>query len=178
MKRLLGLLLAVFVSVTFCLATKTFAQQSAEAEVLNRYVGTWKSDAVFKTSQWFPEGKRWVESSDIQWILNGHLQQIIASKGEEETDLRIQRYNEKSKRYEMWNIHASGDSSYWVGSWNEESKTMAWKYVDFGSGFTGKIVDQFTGEGKGITSVVMEDVHGKVLLDGQIQHTRTEKPTK
>ena len=178
MKRLLSVLVLLATSL---IATAAFAQKSAEVEVLNRYVGTWKSDVVFKPSQWFPEGKRLVESNDIQWILDGHLQQA-ESYSDEGPNLAIQRYNKKDKRYERWEIYASGfasgKSSYWVGSWNEESTSMTWKLVDFGSGFTGKIVEQFTGEGKGITSIVMKDVHGNFLLDGQIEHRRTKQPTK
>ncbi len=168
------LLIVWVVLATSLLTNVAFAQKSAEAEVLNHYVGTWKADCVFKPSQWFPEGKRWVETNDFQWILDGHLQQMVTTKDGEETDLRIRRYNEKSKRYEMWSIHASDNSSYWVGSWDEDSKAMTWKFVDFGSGFTGKMVTQITGEGKGETSLIMQDVHGKALFDGQIQHTRTK----
>ncbi|WP_455379944.1 hypothetical protein [Acidihalobacter prosperus] len=174
MKRLLLLV----VLATSLIATIAYAQKLAEAEILNQYVGTWKSDVAFKPSQWFPEGTLWIETNDIQWILDDHLQQMVTSKDEEETNLRIQRYNEKSNRYELWNIPASGDASYWVGSWDEESKTMTWKYVDFGSGFTGKMMDRLTGEGKGITLIFMEDVHGNVLLDGKIEHTRIKEPTK
>ena len=170
MKRLMMVLAVVATSL---IATAAFAQKSPEAEVLNGYVGSWKSHVVFKPSQWFPEGKRWVESNEIRWILDGHLQQI-ESYSDEEKNLQIQRSNEKSKRYERWDINVSGDASYWVGSWNEESKSMTWKYVDFGSGFTGKIVDRSIAEGKAMTSLFLEDVHGNVLLDGQIEHTRTK----
>ena len=72
--------LFVVLGVVLCSATLTacvsFAQKTPEAEVLNHYVGTWKSEAVYKPSKWFPEGKRWVGTVDTKWILDGNLQQM------------------------------------------------------------------------------------------------------
>jgi hypothetical protein len=176
--------LFVVLGVVLCSATLTacvsIAQKATEAEVLNHYVGTWKSEAVYKPSKWFPEGKRWVGTSDVnvKWILDGNLQQIEIYNDVEQI-LFIQRYNQKTNRYERWDIHASGISSYWLGSYNEEAKSMTWKYVDFGSGSSGTIVDQFS-EGKVNTSIIwrqqvfFKDVHGNVLLDGVIERRRTE----
>ena len=176
MTRLLGML-AVLVFVAPCIATEEAAQQSDESEVLNRYLGTWTSDTVFKPSKLFPEGKSSTRSNEFQWILDGKLQQTVGYFDEDQY-LRIQRYNEKRKMYEMWIIHASGDASYWVGSWNDESMNMTWKYVDFGSGITGTMVDHVTSEGKGLTSLVLKDVHENLLLDGQIESRRTKQPTE
>ncbi len=52
--------------------------------------------------------------------------------------------------------------------------SVIWKYADFGAGFTGTVVDQSTGEGQATTSMVLKDVHGNLLLDGQIERRRTE----
>ena len=179
MKRLL---IGLVVLAAALMGNAAFAQKSPEAEVLNHYVGTWKSEAVFKPSKWLPEGKRFVETSHVKWILDGNLQQIELYNDVEQI-LLIQRYNQKTNRYERWVIHASEDSSYWLGSYNEEAKSMTWKYVDFGSGLSGTIVDQFS-EGKVTTSIIwrqqvfLKDVHGNVLLDGVIERRRTEQPAE
>jgi len=55
---------------------------------------------------------------------------------------------------------------------------MAWKYVDFGVGIKGKIVDHFTGDGKWHQTVILEDKKENVLLDIQVEHRRTEQQTK
>ncbi len=174
MKRLL---IGLVIVATALMAAIAFAHDSPEAEALKYYVGTWESNAVFKPSKWFPEGKRWVESNNIQLILDGHLLRI-ESYSDVGQSLAIQRYNEKTERYERWDIDASGDSSYWVGTADEESMSVTWKYVDFGAGFTGTVVDQSTGEGRSTTSVLLKDVHGNLLLDGQIERRRTEQPSK
>ena len=73
----------------------------------------------------------------------------------------------------MWAFDASGSTSYWQGSWNNESAIMTWKYVDFGVGITGKIVDQFTNKGMWQTTLVMKDKKGNLLLD-----VHTKRQTK
>jgi hypothetical protein len=178
MRNFSGTLLLVFAAITLSMTVESSAQQSAEAEILNRYIGSWRTEVFLKPSQWFPEGKRWVETNDIRWMLDGHLQQMVTSRDGKETDLRIQRYNPKTKRYETWIIHSSGDASYWVGSWNAQSETMNWKYVDFGNGVTGRMSDGSGKDGKGVTSILMEDVHGNVLLDGKIENTPMKDPTE
>jgi len=74
---LIGLVvLAAALIVATCKHLSPSLQKSPEAEVLNHYVGTWKSEAVFKPSKWLPEGKRWVGTVDTKWILDGNLQQM------------------------------------------------------------------------------------------------------
>ena len=153
-----------------------FAQKPPEAEVLNHYVGTWKSEGVVKPSKWFPEGKRWVGTHDTKWILDGNLQQMEIIFSDLVQILVIQRYNQKTNRYERWKIDSWGDSSYWLGSPNEEAKSMTWEYAVPGLGLSGTMVHQFS-EGKAITvRMLMEDVHGNVLVDGVIEAKRTEQP--
>ncbi|PSW06174.1 hypothetical protein [Photobacterium lipolyticum] len=166
--------LVVLVFASLLMTTAASAQQSAEDELLNNWLGNWKSTVVFKQSEWFPEGKTWVESNDIQWNLDGHLQQIV-TLSDEEKHLTIQRYNKRIKRYERWVIHASGDSSYWIGTWDEKSTSMNWEYMDFGTGFTGTMVESSAGEGKSQTTLIMKDKYGNVLLDGRIERVRTEQ---
>ena len=173
MKRLFSVLVVVLSSTTLATCI-SFAQESSETEVLNRWLGTWKSDVSCKPSQLLPEGRRWAETNDSRWILDGHVQQI-EHFSDEDPILRLHRYNKKSARYEMWNIHASGDSSYWVGSWNEKTMSMTWNYVDFGVGITGQLVERFIAEDKYLISIGMKDVHGESFLDCHIERTRTKQ---
>jgi hypothetical protein len=65
-----------------------------------------------------------------------------------------------------------------VGSWNKKSKTMTWESVDFGEGITGKIVDRFTGDGKWHQTIILKDKKNNVLLDSQVERTRTKQQPK
>lgn len=181
MKRLL---IGLVVLAAALMGNAAFAQKSPEAEFLNHYVGTWKSEAVFKPSKWLPEGWEGVGTVDAKWILDGNLQQMEIIFSDLVQILVIQRYNQKTNRYERWRIDSWGSSSYWLGrSHNEEVKSMTWKYVDFGSGLSGTIVDLFS-EGKVTTSIIwrqqvfLKDVHGNVLLDGVEEARRTEQPAE
>ena len=50
---------------------------------------------------------------------------------------------------------------------------MTWKYVDFGLGLEGEIVNRFTGADKYETTLVLKDSQGNVLLNIVSEHTRT-----
>ena len=174
--------LFVVLGVVLCSATLTacvsFAQKTPEAEVLNHYVGTWKSEAVFKPSKGLPEGWEGVGTVDAKWILDGNLHQMEIIFSDLVQKLVIQRYNQKTNRYERWEIDSWGDSSYWLGSYNEEAKSMTWEYAVPGLGLSGTMVHQFS-EGKAITvRMLMEDVHGNVLADGVIESRRPEQPAE
>ncbi len=73
MKRLL---IGLVVLAAALMGNAAFAQKSPEAEVLNHYVGTWKSEVLFKPSKGFPEGWEGVGTVDAKWILDGNLQQM------------------------------------------------------------------------------------------------------
>ena len=54
---------------------------------------------------------------------------------------------------------------------------MTWKYMDFGLGIEGEIVNRFTGVGEFETTLVLKDGTGNVLLDIRSKHTRlVEQP--
>ena len=50
---------------------------------------------------------------------------------------------------------------------------MKWRYVDFGIGITGTMVDRFTGHGKYESKLLMKDSTGNVLLDIQSEYSRS-----
>jgi hypothetical protein len=52
---------------------------------------------------------------------------------------------------------------------------MTWKYVDFGGGIEGRIVDRFINDGKYQSTLILKDRTGNVLLDIQSEHVRTQK---
>ena len=53
--------------------------------------------------------------------------------------------------------------------------TMTWKYMDFGLGIEGEIVNRFTGVGEFETTLVLKDGTGNVLLDIRSKHTRLDE---
>jgi len=170
--------LVTLVFATSLIATSATAQQASEVKVLNQWLGSWKSDVVIKSSKWVPERVQWTEKAEVQWIADRHMHmQLIVNGNDEQENLALQRYNQKSKNYEMWTF-GPDNSGYYVGSWDKESRTMTWRYVDFGVGITGKILDHFPNDGKWVQTVILKDKIGSVLLDIQVERTRTKQQTK
>ena len=168
-KSLMLLPIILFASLTVTIAEPE--KQSPEVKVLNRWLGSWKSEVVIKPSIWMSEGKRSTETNEVQWVFDRRMHVLmIKNQNDEQENLAIQRYNAKIKKYEMW-ILGPDDSSYYLGSWNEEAATMTWKYVDFGSGISGTIVDRFTPQGTWQQTFLMKDRNGNALLDIEVERT-------
>ncbi len=170
--------IVVLVFVTSLIVATADARQPAEVEVLNRWVGDWKSEVVIKPSRWIPEERRWIEANEVQWVFERHMHMLlIKNHNEDQENLALQRYNPQRMKYEMWS-YGPDVSSYYLGDWDAQSTTMTWEYVDFGAGITGRIVDRFIGEGKWTQSAILKDKKGDVLLDIRVARTRTGQRAK
>ena len=173
MKKLQLLLVLVLFAILL-IATVNSAAISQEMKVLNRYVGTWKSHIVFQPAAWSPRKEEVTGTTKIEWILKDQFQMITRQSNKYEI-LEIQRYDEGTKKFHRWNFDANGGTSFWMGSWDDKSRTMTWEYVDFGMGIKGKMVDSFTSEGEYQTMTVMEDNSGRLLfLDTHATYTRMD----
>lgn len=147
------------------------AEESMDASVLARWHGDWKHHTVVKPAAWSLAGTELSGTSTAQWILNGHYQQVTVRSGDKQTR-EIHRFDADSGQYHKWVFDSDGGHSFWVGAWDGESETMTWKYMDFGLGIEGKIVNRLTGDKKYVTTLFLKDSQGNVLLDIRSQHTR------
>ena len=173
----LWVLSALLVVATALNATAESSKQSANAKILNQWLGNWKSVTLLKPAAWTPEAQELSGTSKSAWILDGHFQETSSRSGKHETR-EIHRYDAGSKRYHKWTFNSDGSHSFWIGDWDEESSTMTWEYVDFGVGIKGKIVDRFISDGKYESTVILKDRAGTVLLDIQSEQVRTKEPAK
>ena len=155
-------------------ATAEPPPQAAAAKILNQWLGTWKSHTVLKPAAWSPASQELSGTTESVWILDGHFQETSSRSGKHETR-EIHRYDAGSRTFHKWTFNSDGSHSFWIGDWDEETSTMTWKYVDFGAGIEGKIVDRFTSDGKYESTVMMKDRAGTVLLDIRSEHVRTGK---
>ena len=173
MKRL-WVLPALLVLATALTATAEPSQQLAIAKTLNKWLGIWKSHTVLKPAAWSLKAQELSGTSKSLWILDGHFQQTSSQSSKHETP-EIHRYDASSNQYHKWVFDSDGSHSFWIGSWDEESSTMTWEYVDFGVGIEGRIVDRFINDGKYQSTLILKDRTGNVLLDIQSEHVRTNK---
>ena len=171
MKRL-WVLTALLVVAAALNATAEPPPQSANAKILNQWLGAWKSHTLLKPAAWTPTSRELSGTSKSVWILDGRFQETFSRSGKHETR-EIQRYDANSRQYHKWTFDSDGSASFWIGDWDEESSTMTWKYVDFGVGLEGKIVDRFISDSKYESTVILKDRAGNVLLDIRSEHVRT-----
>ena len=173
MKRLWGLP-ALLVLAAALNATAQPPPQAANARILNKWLGNWKSLTLLKPAAWSPTSQELSGTSQSVWILDGRFQETSSRSGRHETR-EIHRYDDGSRKYHKWTFNSDGSHSFWIGGWDEESSTMTWAYVDFGAGIEGKIVDRFISDGKYQSTVILKDRAGTVLLDIRSEHVRTSK---
>ncbi len=170
----LWVLAALLVVAATLNATAEPPPQAVDAKILNKWLGAWKSHTLLKPAAWSPTSQELSGNSKSEWILDGHFQET-SSKSDTHKTREIHRYDADSKRYHKWTFNSDGSHSFWIGDWDEESSTMTWKYVDFGVGIEGKIVDRFISDGKYRSTLILKDRAGAVLLDIRAEHVRTGK---
>ncbi len=176
MRRLMVILMVIlFAAPAMTIAGP--AQELSGTKVLNEWLGTWKSHTVLKPAAWSLKAKELSGTSKVVWILDKQFQEISSQSDEHETR-EIHRYDAPSNKYHKWTFTSDGGTSFWIGSWDEESSTMEWGYIDFGLGITGKIVDRFTSGVKYESTLVMKDGKGNMLLDIRTEYARAKKQTK
>ncbi len=176
MKRLIIIVMVILFAVPAMVIAKP-ALESAEIEVLNKWLGIWEFHTTLKPAAWSLKAKELSGTSKVLWILEKQFQQISSQSDEHETR-EIHRYDAPSNKYHKWAFASDGGASFWIGSWDEESSTMEWVYIDFGFGITGKIVDRFTSGVKYESTLVMKDSKGNVLLDIRTEYVRSKKQIK
>ncbi len=176
MKRLIIIVMVILFAVPAMAIAKP-ALESAEIEVLNKWLGIWKFRTTLKPAAWSLKAKELSGTSKVEWILDKKFQEVSSQSDEHETR-EIHRYDAPSKKYHKWTFTCDGGTSFWIGSWDEEFSTMEWVYIDFGIGITGKIVDRFTSGVKYESTLVMKDGKGNVLLDIRTEYVRSKKQTR
>lgn len=170
-------LAAAIVFAVILAASSGAADKSPDAGVLDRWHGDWKHHTVVKPAAWSLVGAEITGTSTARWILEDHYQQVTGNSGDWQTR-EIHRFDADSGQYHKWVFDSDGGHSFWVGAWDVESETMTWKYMDFGLGMKGKIVNRFSGDAKYETTLILKDSQGNLLLDIRSQHTRIADPTE
>ena len=166
----LSTILILFVFTTAVAAISEPEPQSSETKVLARYSGTWQSDIVIK-----PSGRQQTAFKNAEWVLNEkYLQATIKSGGSETFEMH--RYDPKEKVYQKWIFTSSGGNNLWLGSWDEQTETMTWK---FGSDSrNGTKVDRFISEDKYEGEMIIKDASGKILVNVELVLTRVKPQSK
>ena len=166
---------AVMAIATALGADPCFSMETRGRKVLKKWDGSWKHHTVVKPAAWSLVGAEITGTSTARWILEDHYQQVTGQSGAWQTQ-EIHRFDADSDQYHKWVFDSDGGHSFWVGKWDVESEAMTWKYMDFGQGIWGNIVNRFSSDVKYETTLILKDSKGNMLLDIRSQHTRIGGP--
>ena len=139
---------------------------------LGRYLGNWKVHSEIKSCVWVPKGEKRTGVTDAKLILAGKFVQSI-ERSEKQEQLQIAHYDQKKNAYLLWGFSSDGNTNFWVGTWDEKSKTMTWK-LNYGA-IRGTMINRFLGPDKFETTVVVTDAKGRLLLEARGTETRVKK---
>jgi len=101
-------------------------EKPAELKVLERFVGTWKVEAIFKPSAQDPKERRETSTSRFELTLNGWFVMERGKTTDDDEDLQILTFNAKKKVFRRWYFDSDGNTHEWTGKWDEKSSTLTW----------------------------------------------------
>ena len=143
-----------------------------ELRELDRIVGTWDTEVVFRPAIWAPEERRFKGKVTSAWILDGRfLREDGNSLGEGIGHSVTWTYDAKAKSYREWYFDSMGIAIEWRGGWDGGTKTFTYK-ADLGDGITAVATQHFLDGDHYEIGVVAKDKEGKVYMDMHAQHAR------
>jgi hypothetical protein len=150
---------------------KPAAPASPEHKVLDRFAGTWDTEASFRRFGAGARDETFQGATTVDWTLGGRFLQWRGNHPGRLEDLQVVTYDPARKAYRHWYFSSEGIAEESTGQWNETTRTMTWR-GDLPGGRT--LVhevcfpDRDTQEWK----LAVKDAEGKVLVEGHGKLTR------
>jgi hypothetical protein len=101
-------------------------EKPAELKVLERFIGTWKDEAVYKPSPQTPKERRETSTSRFEWSLAGRFVVGRGKTTDGDEDLQILSFDTKKKAFRRWYFDSDGNTRESTGKWDEKSSTLTW----------------------------------------------------
>jgi Protein of unknown function (DUF1579) len=137
-------------------------KKPAELKVLDRLIGTWKDEVIFKVSEWTKKERRETATYSNSWSLNGWFVQNRGRNGDGKAeDLQLMTFDVEKKVFRRWYFDSDGDASESKGQWDAKTATLTWT-CDLGDGITAVSVWRFSDMDTIIWSRIAKDGKGKI----------------
>lgn len=133
-KQLSLIALLPFVFIGLPALAEEPAVDAVEQAVLDRLVGTWRTEYNLPKAEWTPEEKSATADLVYSRVLGGKFVQEQGVHSNNTTGMAMYTYDSTRKHYKMWWFSSEGHSSEAMGIWDAEKNTLTWRYSD----------DQFT----------------------------------
>jgi len=156
-------------------------ERSAEQKVLDRFIGTWRSEQKVVQAARMPEKK--TSASDLTYnrVLGGKfVQERGKGRDADKTEaLAMYAYDTQRKSYRLWWFSSTGQTTEATGRWEAETKTLRWTRVDnVGRESTMTARHRFANDNAIDWNVISKDGKGKVVFRMEGKATRLKKPAK
>lgn len=164
------LFITMILSLNMCLSLPALAEDSpVRHPVLTQWLGEWDSSSSFRESAWFPKENTIEGGMENSWTLEGQYLQMLAWNDLNEGRQMLQ-YDAATDSFLMWSFNSGGQTSFWIGKWNEAERVMHWELQ--ASPFKGVMEEQFVGDDEIEALIVMHDDNGTLLLKVEVTYTR------
>jgi len=138
-------------------------EKPAELKILERFVGTWKDEAVYKPSVSTPKERRETSTSRYEWSLNGWFLVERGKTTDGDEDLQILTFDPKKRAYRRWYFDSDGNIRESSGKWDDKSSTFTWTGSLDEEGTTVVSVWKFTDKDTLDWTWTSKDKEGKVV---------------
>jgi hypothetical protein len=149
-------------------------EQAPELKVLDRWVGTWKTEAINKPAEWNPKETKIAGTVTGKWILGSKfVEESWSSQAGGSEHRFLWSYDPQRKMYRNWFFGSDGTTGEGTGTWDEKTNTMTWK-TEPGPGLTGNATCRFLDADTYEWTYIIRDGAGKAYLDMKGKHTRVK----
>ena len=166
----------------FCIALTLHAADptsSPEQEVLDRFIGKWRTEYTHRKTEWTPVAKAGGSDLTFNRVLAGQFVQERGTHDDKKTQLSMYTYDEENKCYRLWWFSSTGQTSESTGEWDAETKTLKWVWIrSAGQNFTMTGSHHFVADDVFEWEIVAKDKADKILFHAEGKATRMKQPKK
>lgn len=101
-------------------------EKPAELKVLERLIGTWKDEIVYKPSPTNPKERRETSTSRYEWSLNGWFLVERGKTTDGDEELQIMTFDPKKKAFRRWYFDSDGNTRESTDKWDDKTSTFTW----------------------------------------------------
>jgi len=142
--------------------------------VLDRFIGTWRTDYRSPKAEWTPVEKTGSAALTYSRVLGGQFVQEQGTHADDRTALLMYTYDAREECYRLWWFSSTGQSSLAKGVWDSDTNTLTWTYrASAEQEFTMTASHHFVSDDVFEWDLVGKDATGKILFQTKGNASRT-----
>lgn len=152
---------------------------SPEQNVLNRFLGTWRTEYTLQKAEWTPVEKTGAADLTYSRVLGDQFVQEDGKDADESTALRMLTYDAEKKDYRTWFFSSSGQANEAKGQWDPKTNTLTWTDVTVApNGISSTAHHRFLNDDVFEWDVEVREKTGRIVFQLTGKAIRTNKSKK